>query len=243
MARWWQVPQADCGEVAHADAGGAVVWSRERPQAGLPRRGALELLMHAPPSVPRAALEAWLDCLLCTGMWPQLPAEFKAVGCRPAAPTALQELPGVFSAREFVWWYNGHPAYRNLPVDLSRTRSVAIAGLGNVAGERPACFALSSAIGQRMPLAVGHQPTYAPGLGCFLCPVCARLAVQPPPASRITRACTQALLSLLGALPPNPARSLRTCTGPPRHAAHAPTVCVRPPPPGSGLCPRAAQAS
>lgn len=44
-----------------------------------------------------------------------------------------EDLPGVFSAREFVWWYNGHPAYRHLPVDLSRTRSVAIAGLGNVA--------------------------------------------------------------------------------------------------------------
>ena len=40
----------------------------------------------------------------------------------------------MFSAREFVWWYNGHPQYRDLPVDLSATRSVAIAGLGNVAG-------------------------------------------------------------------------------------------------------------
>ena len=47
----------------------------------------------------------------------------------------MQDLPGVFSAREFVWWYNGHPAYADLPgLDLSRTRSVAIAGLGNVAG-------------------------------------------------------------------------------------------------------------
>ncbi|KAL4420950.1 hypothetical protein ABPG77_004579 [Micractinium sp. CCAP 211/92] len=44
-----------------------------------------------------------------------------------------EDLPGVFSAREFVWWYNGHPAYRHLPIDLSRMRSVAIAGLGNVA--------------------------------------------------------------------------------------------------------------
>lgn len=44
-----------------------------------------------------------------------------------------EDLPGVFSAREFVWWYNGHPEYRDLPVDLSRTSSVAIAGLGNVA--------------------------------------------------------------------------------------------------------------
>ncbi|KAI3438904.1 hypothetical protein D9Q98_001319 [Chlorella vulgaris] len=44
-----------------------------------------------------------------------------------------EELPGVLSAREFVWWYNGHPGYRDLPIDLSSTRSVAIAGLGNVA--------------------------------------------------------------------------------------------------------------
>jgi adrenodoxin-NADP+ reductase len=39
----------------------------------------------------------------------------------------------VLSAREFVWWYNGHPQCRNLPLDLSVVRSVAICGLGNVA--------------------------------------------------------------------------------------------------------------
>ena len=62
----------------------------------------------------------------------------------PHHPTAqcsviscAQDLPGVFSAREFVWWYNGHPAYADLPLDLSTTRSVAIAGLGNVAGGPP----------------------------------------------------------------------------------------------------------
>ena len=31
-----------------------------------------------------------------------------------------QEASGLFSAREFVWWYNGHPDYRGLPVDLSK---------------------------------------------------------------------------------------------------------------------------
>jgi len=31
-----------------------------------------------------------------------------------------QGLRNVFSAREFVWWYNGHPDYRDLPVDLSK---------------------------------------------------------------------------------------------------------------------------
>lgn len=54
--------------------------------------------------------------------------------CKASQAGAVQDLPGVLSAREFVWWYNGHPQYRELPVDLSRTRSVAIAGLGNVAG-------------------------------------------------------------------------------------------------------------
>jgi hypothetical protein len=39
----------------------------------------------------------------------------------------------VFSAREFVWWYNGHPDGVKLPVDLSRVQSVAVCGIGNVA--------------------------------------------------------------------------------------------------------------
>ena len=42
----------------------------------------------------------------------------------------------VFSAREFVWWYNGHPdaAEGKLPVDLSRVESVAVSqeGLGEL---------------------------------------------------------------------------------------------------------------
>ncbi|KXZ43745.1 hypothetical protein GPECTOR_81g194 [Gonium pectorale] len=44
-----------------------------------------------------------------------------------------EEGPGVLSAREFVWWYNGHPDARRLPIDLSKVRSVAICGIGNVA--------------------------------------------------------------------------------------------------------------
>lgn len=39
----------------------------------------------------------------------------------------------MFSAREFVQWYNGHPDNASLPIDLSTTTSVAICGLGNVA--------------------------------------------------------------------------------------------------------------
>ena len=33
-----------------------------------------------------------------------------------------QGLRNVFSAREFVWWYNGHPDCRDLPVDLSEVQ-------------------------------------------------------------------------------------------------------------------------
>ena len=44
-----------------------------------------------------------------------------------------QNLAGVLSAREFVWWYNGHPDYAKLQLDLSQVSSVAICGLGNVA--------------------------------------------------------------------------------------------------------------
>ncbi len=42
----------------------------------------------------------------------------------------LQDGPGVLSAREFVWWYNGHPDASSLSVDLSRVRSVAVCGIG-----------------------------------------------------------------------------------------------------------------
>lgn len=45
----------------------------------------------------------------------------------------MQDSKGVFAAREFVWWYNGHPDQEHLPVDLSRVESVAVCGIGNVA--------------------------------------------------------------------------------------------------------------
>lgn len=45
----------------------------------------------------------------------------------------LQDSKGVFAAREFVWWYNGHPDQQQLPVDLSKVESVAVCGIGNVA--------------------------------------------------------------------------------------------------------------
>lgn len=44
-----------------------------------------------------------------------------------------EDLEGVMSAREFVWWYNGHPEYTHLNLDLSKMKNVAIFGTGNVA--------------------------------------------------------------------------------------------------------------
>jgi adrenodoxin-NADP+ reductase len=46
----------------------------------------------------------------------------------PAAP--LQGAPNVLPAREFVWWYNGHPDCRDLPVDLSQVRGGVGGGVG-----------------------------------------------------------------------------------------------------------------
>ncbi|MFK8021910.1 MAG: FAD-dependent oxidoreductase [Pseudomonadales bacterium] len=43
-----------------------------------------------------------------------------------------EELPGSWSAREFVAWYNGHPDFSHLDFDLSTDRAV-IVGNGNVA--------------------------------------------------------------------------------------------------------------
>ncbi|TYH08310.1 hypothetical protein ES288_A07G004700v1 [Gossypium darwinii] len=44
-----------------------------------------------------------------------------------------EDLKGVHSAREFVWWYNGHPYGRNLDPDLKNTDTAVILGQGNVA--------------------------------------------------------------------------------------------------------------
>ena len=43
-----------------------------------------------------------------------------------------EELPNAFPALSFVGWYNGHPDYRDLPIDLSCERAVVV-GNGNVA--------------------------------------------------------------------------------------------------------------
>ena len=40
----------------------------------------------------------------------------------------MQHTEGVYTAREFVWWYNGHPEYCNLPIDLTKVK-IAIRNL------------------------------------------------------------------------------------------------------------------
>ncbi|XP_065850687.1 NADPH:adrenodoxin oxidoreductase, mitochondrial isoform X2 [Euphorbia lathyris] len=44
-----------------------------------------------------------------------------------------EDLLGVHSAREFVWWYNGHPDCNSLNPDLKSTDTAVILGQGNVA--------------------------------------------------------------------------------------------------------------
>lgn len=44
-----------------------------------------------------------------------------------------EELDGVYSATEFVGWYNGHPDFQDRDFDLARARSVVVIGNGNVA--------------------------------------------------------------------------------------------------------------
>ena len=43
------------------------------------------------------------------------------------------ELKGIYSAREFVGWYNGLPEYAHLAPDLSQGEEAVIIGQGNVA--------------------------------------------------------------------------------------------------------------
>ncbi|XP_060970826.1 NADPH:adrenodoxin oxidoreductase, mitochondrial isoform X1 [Cannabis sativa] len=44
-----------------------------------------------------------------------------------------EDLAGIYSAREFVWWYNGHPDCVGLNPDLKSTDTAVILGQGNVA--------------------------------------------------------------------------------------------------------------
>ncbi|GBF88624.1 NADPH:adrenodoxin mitochondrial-like [Raphidocelis subcapitata] len=68
-----------------------------------------------------------------------------------------EDAAGVFAAREFVWWYNGHPDARDLPVSLADVESVAVCGIGNVALDcarlllkRPAALATTDIAGHAL---------------------------------------------------------------------------------------------
>ncbi|KAG6429882.1 hypothetical protein SASPL_107937 [Salvia splendens] len=43
-----------------------------------------------------------------------------------------EELAGIYAAREFVWWYNGHPDCRNLAPDLKSSDTAVILGQLNL---------------------------------------------------------------------------------------------------------------
>ncbi|XP_058114284.1 NADPH:adrenodoxin oxidoreductase, mitochondrial isoform X2 [Magnolia sinica] len=64
----------------------------------------------------------------------RLPTPFGLVrsGVAPDHPET-KDLKGIYSAREFVWWYNGHPDYNNLTPDLNSTDTAVVLGQGNVA--------------------------------------------------------------------------------------------------------------
>ena len=57
-----------------------------------------------------------------------------AYGCERDRHMGIEgeELPGSWAATEFVAWYNGHPDFQDLDIDLSAKRAVVI-GNGNVA--------------------------------------------------------------------------------------------------------------
>lgn len=46
----------------------------------------------------------------------------------PALMLKVQDLLGVHAAREFVWWYNGHPDQANLQPDLQSSDTAVILG-------------------------------------------------------------------------------------------------------------------
>src|SRR5215472_1411783 len=56
-----------------------------------------------------------------------------------------EDLPGSYTATEFVGWFNGHPDYRDRTFDLSQ-EAVAIAAQGNVAAD--VCRILAKPVAQ-----------------------------------------------------------------------------------------------
>jgi ferredoxin/flavodoxin---NADP+ reductase len=63
-----------------------------------------------------------------------------------------EDLPNNFPAISFVGWYNGHPDYRDLPIDLSCERAVVV-GNGNVAMDVTRILVMSPETLQKTDLA------------------------------------------------------------------------------------------
>jgi ferredoxin/flavodoxin---NADP+ reductase len=63
-----------------------------------------------------------------------------------------EDLPGSLPATEFVAWYNGHPDYRELDINLSAKRAVVI-GNGNVAADVTRMLTLGAAELERTDVA------------------------------------------------------------------------------------------
>ncbi len=80
-----------------------------------------------------------------------------AMGCEAPRPLGVpgEQLPGVHSALSFVSWYNGHPDYVALPVNLD-VNHVAIVGAGDVSLDL--CRLLASSAEE---LAETDMPDYA----------------------------------------------------------------------------------
>ena len=67
-----------------------------------------------------------------------------SVGAQLDRPLGIpgEDLPGSLSATAFVAWYNGHPDYRDLEIDLD-TERVVVVGNGNVAVDCARMLALT----------------------------------------------------------------------------------------------------
>jgi ferredoxin--NADP+ reductase len=94
------------------------VFARTAARPGFRFYGNVEIGHHVHPR----ELAEWYDAVVY------------AHGASGDAPLGIpgEDLRGSLSARAFVCWYNGHPDYRDLDIDLSHERAVVI-GNGNVA--------------------------------------------------------------------------------------------------------------
>ena len=82
---------------------------------------------------------------------------------RPTGGSAIpgEDLPGSWSATEFVAWYNGHPDFQDLEFDLSGERAVVV-GTGNVALDVARMLALTARGARSRPTRPTARSTRSP---------------------------------------------------------------------------------